>query len=454
MATKDPPKDKPSQPHSPDPSTDDVDFAELDAVLDEHAGGTSDSDTGSDLPRAVAMPPALEPPDDWVLDEPPAPDLPLPSGEGGSVLDDKTSFGVEAQRLARAREWQSLAALTSAAIDHSPWASQAETRTALITDLARLYRDRLRDLPSAEDQFRRLLAVAPADPEPNRFLAQRYREREDWRALYDLRVGAIDATWNPEQRLEWTREAARIASEQLRAEELAIAAWERLWRSGDAQQEATRALSDSYRRAGEWDRLGEFLVRRADEVTGAERVVALREAAEAYLTGDRNHDRATAVLQRILDEAPEDVVALLSLARVYSRRIDWAALAKLGARPVAKTREAAFLDVRRLAADALWTAGEHERSIAVYDCVLAADPRDPDALKAKKSTWRSATTATGWWRCSTNARSRPRTRRRARRCSSARPIWRRASSTICRARRRCSSGAPPSRAAGPRRSIA
>ncbi len=404
MAIKDPPKDKPkskstkplpptveegwgelsAEPLPGAPGDPDFDFPELDAVLTEEPELQGESDTGSDLPAAVAAPPEL-PPAEWDNEEPVAEPVatPLPV-EVGSVLDDKASFVAEAQRLARAREWASLAGLTSAALDHSAWAQQAETRIALLTDLARLYRDRLRDLPSAEDQFRRLLALAPADPEPNRFLAQRYREHEDWRALYDLRLAAIDATWNPEQRLEWTREAARIASEQLHAEELAIAAWERLWRSGDAQQEAARALSESYRRAGEWDRLGEFLVRRADELSGAERVLVLREAAEAFLTGDRNHDRATAVLERILADAPTDPVALLSLARVHSRRRDWTALAELGTRAVDKARAPAFLDVRRLAADALWAADEHDRSITVYECVLAADPRDADALRAKE----------------------------------------------------------------------
>ncbi|HEX9102027.1 MAG TPA: hypothetical protein VF997_07485, partial [Polyangia bacterium] len=411
MAIKDPPKDKPKSKLKtpPAPTVEDgwadvkaeplpvavadpdFDFPELDAVLAEEPDVVNESDTGTDLPAAIAAPPEL-PPAEWDNEEPvaePATSAVLDdkasfAAEVGSVLDDKASFAAEAQRLARAREWQSLAGLTSAALDHSPWAQQAETRVALLTDLARLFRDRLRDLPSAEDQFRRLLALAPADPEPNRFLAQRYREREDWRALYDLRLGAIDATWNPEQRLEWTREAARIATEQLHAEELAIGAWERLWRSGDAQQEAARALSESYRRAGEWDRLGEFLVRRADELSGAERVLVLREAAEAYLTGERNQDRATAVLQRILADAPNDPIALLSLARVHARRHDWTALAELGTRTVGKAQAPAFLDVRRLAADALWAAGEHDRSMSAYDCVLAADPRDADALRAKE----------------------------------------------------------------------
>src|SRR5262249_8961645 len=158
------------------------------------------------------------------------------------------------------------------------------------------------------------------------------------------------------------REAARIATTELGAEELAIAAWERLWRSGDAQQEAARALSESYRPAGEWDRLAEFLERRAAERSGAERLRGFPERAEAYLTGDRNHDRATVVLEKILEGNSDDPVALLAEARVLARRQDWNTLAELGTRRVDRIKEAAYLDVRRLAADALWTNGEHDRS--------------------------------------------------------------------------------------------
>src|SRR5262249_27497236 len=153
----------------------------------------------------------------------------------------KGSFRAEVQRLAQARDWQGGAGLTAAAPDVSKGASQSEVRAPLLSDLARIYRDRLRDLPTGEDCFLKFADVSPAHAEANRFLGQRWRERADWKSLYTLRTKAVEATWDPGQRLEWTREAVAIAREHLHAEDLAIQAWEGLAQLGDAQEEAARA---------------------------------------------------------------------------------------------------------------------------------------------------------------------------------------------------------------------
>src|SRR5262249_31122767 len=158
-----------------------------------------------------------------------------------SILDDHARFRAEAQRLARARDWQTLAALTSAAPDASSWARQAETRAALLVDLARIHRDRLGDPGSAEDTFRRLAEKEPAHVEATEFLAARYRERGDWRALYDLRGRAIEATWDPQQRIAWTRECVALATERLHEDDLAALAWERLLGLGDGVEDASAA---------------------------------------------------------------------------------------------------------------------------------------------------------------------------------------------------------------------
>src|SRR5262249_12069382 len=139
-------------------------------------------DTRIDMGESIAAPPPLaQPPSDWELPAPTQPAAtPSPAiVESGSVLDDKTTFRAEAQKLAKARDWQGLAALPAAALDVSKWAAQPEIRAALLADLARVYRDRLRDLPSAEDQFRRLIELVPANSEANRFLGLRWRERHN-----------------------------------------------------------------------------------------------------------------------------------------------------------------------------------------------------------------------------------------------------------------------------------
>lgn len=395
---------EPAAPPLDEGWTGELDLAELDRVLSEGEAVRERDDAGSeaglsgdlaapalgaDAPGELPELPDLPDPADLppvALVPKVATPAPAAAAESGSVLDDRDAFRREAQRLVRARDWQALAALTGAALDSSRWAQQTEVRAALLGDLARIYRDRLRDLPSAEDHFRRLVEVAPANAEANRFLAQRYRERGDFRPLYDLRLAAVEATWDPTQRLEWTRDAAAIAAGELASDELAIEAWERLWRLGDAQEETARALSETYRRAARWDRLADFLERRAQSLKGPEQIVVQRELAEACLAGLRDHDRAEQVLGQLLSiNDARDPVALLSLARVYARRGDWEALAALGARAIDGVPQAALRDLRRLAADALWGAEEHDRAIAVYDRLLELDPTDAEALRAKEA---------------------------------------------------------------------
>ena len=318
---------------------------------------------------------------------PPADERPA---TGDPLLDDNADFRKEVQRLARARDWTRLAELTSQAIERSAWASLPETRAALLIDLAKVYRDRLDDAPKAEATFRRLGEVDPANSEAIDYLSAAYRERNEWRPLYDLYAAAIEPSWDPELRLSWTREMVAIATQHLASPDLAIAAWEKLWKLGDAVEETVNALSEVYRRARRWDGLASFLAQRAAQLTGAARVVALREVAEAYLSGLRDQERASEVIGKILDERPDDLVALLARARMLARTQSWDELAELGARPLEGLPAAAVLDFRRLVADALWTGGELERAVTAFERVLELDPDDADATRARDEYLRKA----------------------------------------------------------------
>ncbi|MBI5490322.1 MAG: hypothetical protein HY905_23500 [Deltaproteobacteria bacterium] len=309
----------------------------------------------------------------------------LAPGEPRTPMNDHQAYRREAQKLARVRDWKKFAELTAAVVESASWASLPETRAALLGDLARIYRDRLKDSPAAENAYKLLAQADPANADAMEFLSASYRDREDWRALHALYGAAVEAAWDPDQRLDWTREAATLADERLRSVDLAIAAWERLYRLGEPAEETVQALQDVYRRARRWDRLADFLRERAAQRAGADRLVALREVAEAYLCGLRDHDQAAAVLEQILADRPDDIIALLGMGRVLARRKQWPALAALGARPLEGAQTGAILDFRRLVADALWTAGEHESSVAIHDRILAIDPEDPDALKAKEA---------------------------------------------------------------------
>jgi len=376
----------PTPPSLPDPPAPD----EVEPSRAKHANGDSPQalaalarERAKQPPRTTPVPPPPEPTsdDDYrsALDDP----APPVADEERSPLNDKNLFRTESQRLARARDWQGLAGLTSAVLDGGSWAAVPETRAALYADLGRIYRDRLKDLPSAEDAFRRLAEIEPANSDALGFLSARFEENKDWRALYDLYGRAIEATWDETQRLDWTRKTADLGLHQLASRDLAIEAWERLFRLGDAEDETARALSEHYRKAGRWDRLAEFLARRAESLDGVRRLVALREVAEAYLSGMRDQDKAAEVLGQILSVRPGDPIALLAMARVLARRRSWEELAGLPIR-AKDVSPAALLDLRRVVADALRSADEHDRAIVVYEQILAVEPRDVEALAAKQ----------------------------------------------------------------------
>ena len=306
-----------------------------------------------------------------------------PASQSGSGNEgrERETFNRDAQRLANARDWNALANLMRGAIDGAGWAKPTEVRTTLLADLARIYRDRLNDIASAELQFRKLRDLVPNHPEALDFLTQRYRERGDYRALYELRAGAVEATWDPQQRLEWTREAAGIAADQLHSPDLVIDAWERLFRLGDAEDVAAAALSEAYRRARRWDRLADFLSRRASSQSGTAQVVLLRELAEVYLSGLGQHDQAAEVLSRILATRPTDPIANLTLARVHAARKDWEGLSQLATRSLDGCDAATVLDVRRVIAEALRGAGELKRAAVVYNLILEVSPQEAEAWK-------------------------------------------------------------------------
>ena len=102
-----------------------------------------------------------------------------PASQSGSGNEgrERETFNRDAQRLANARDWNALANLMRGAIDGAGWAKPTEVRTTLLADLARIYRDRLNDIASAELQFRKLRDLVPNHPEALDFLTQRYRER-------------------------------------------------------------------------------------------------------------------------------------------------------------------------------------------------------------------------------------------------------------------------------------
>jgi len=291
-------------------------------------------------------------------------------------------FKEESHQLGMGRKWTDLAELSRQALNESSWARKGANRITLLLDLGRLYRDRLGDPAAAEEIFALLADEDPTHSEALTFLAEQYRQTGNWDRLYQLYVVAVAPTWDPNERLERTRQAADIALNKLDQPERAIEAWEQLWNLKDAREEAERELLHLYRSRAHWQRLADFLIAKTEGLEEGQQRLSRREVAEVYLSGVEDRPKALEMLQQILERRPGDPVTLLTMAAVYSQEAQWEALSGLSDQRLEGVSADVNLEFVRLIADAFWKAGEYDSAYDLYRKVLAEDPDDARAVKA------------------------------------------------------------------------
>ncbi len=317
--------------------------------------------------------------------------LPLDGGppQGANTwLTRHQLYQVQVQGLARTKQWQRLAAVTAYAILHADFAVGA-TRASMLLDLARVYRDRLDDMPHAQQAFEALAAEDPANAEALAALGDIYEARGDQARVFDLYLRAVERTWDPNERLTWTRRCAEIARTRLGDVGRTIAAWEQLWQLEDGLDEAANELATLYRSAERWGELSSFLERQLDETSDPTRqLVLLRQLVEIRLTGVGDRAGAAEYLHRILKRRPGDTLATRQLARIYVADGAWDELGALA--PSNATLSSADIDRLHRIAGVLWDAERIDDAVALYDRIRTQRP--DDALAAdRRRAWLART---------------------------------------------------------------
>lgn len=286
-------------------------------------------------------------------------------------------FRTQVQGLARTQRWKQLAAVTAHALMHSPWAIGAN-RTALLVDLARLYRDRLDDAAHAEEAFAALAREQPAHPEALAYLAEVSERRGDWRAVYAHYRRAVEGTWDVGERLQWTRHCATIARDRLDESSMVVDAWAHLWQLGDGLDEVATELASAYRIAGQWSQLAAFMAAQAASADPARSRLLRREEAEVLRFAAGDSAAAAEVLESLLAELPDDPIVLRHLAAIYaeSGRIDaLEGLARTDGEAILPD-SGAFARLQ-LVADAVRESGHGARALPMLRTLRSADPSNP-----------------------------------------------------------------------------
>lgn len=172
-------------------------------------------------------------------------------------------------------------------------------------------------------------------------------------------------------------------SEKVARPDLGVPCFQAVLAVDPAHDAALEGLAQVYRRAQQWQELGQILVTRADRAPTPARARDLRaEAADLLETRLNEAGHARDLYEAIFAEDPSHEKAVVALERIYTKIEDWAGLAKiLERRAEALAGDPKIETICKLAElyeDHLNDLPEATRR---YDAALAIDPNSVTALK-------------------------------------------------------------------------
>ncbi|MBQ9815944.1 MAG: hypothetical protein IJM59_00535 [Proteobacteria bacterium] len=296
-------------------------------------------------------------------------------------LRDNGAYRKESRSLLRAQNWTDLVQLMQNVLQYAQWADLPEVRSSILKELAGIYGERLNDPEKEKATYEQLLREDPSSESALSYMEGVLRSNNDFKAIHAMYRRVVDATWESDDRLFYTRKAVEVAERELSKPALVISDWEHLWEIGEHSEEVQSSLMTAYRDHACWEKLAQFISEQSVNWGPIQRL-GLREVIEIYISGMGDAERASETLNVLLKDRPRDPLLLLQEINICRINGDVDRLAKLSRIPgLEKNIE---LDIHRAAADVLWDKGEHELAVEAYDAILQVLPDDRDALHAKE----------------------------------------------------------------------
>ena len=282
-----------------------------------------------------------------------------------------------------------------------------ETRLAEISEdraeQVRLYRsvakrwlDQFSNAQNAAEAYARLLQLDPADRDVRAKLAELYRKRRAWDALYALLEGELDHT-EGQARGEVMREMARLAAESLGRRQDAYRLYRTILKETPDALDALDTMDRLAERYRDWSVLAESLEHRAEITKDVQVKVSILQKLGSIYAELEDGVRVNQTWVRVLDLQPGHRRALRSLRDAYLRvddydgleqfyayQKDWEGLAEvLGSAADKEADTAKKLDLSyRAAAVYEKRLGQPDRAFRAYERVLSVAPDEVRATKA------------------------------------------------------------------------
>lgn len=239
----------------------------------------------------------------------------------------------------------------------------------------------------AIDAWKSVQRLSPEDPEPRAHLRTLYAKAEKWNALVELLKYELERLGEDArgEKIALLREMVGIYRDHLHLDVMVINTFNAILELAPDDEEALRALSETYEGMGRWNDLIQVLSRQADATEdAAHKVDLLSKVASLWIERFANYNQATKPLEQIVEIEPEHRGALASLKEIYGKKRAWAALFDVLQKEVALASDPEARNTLRVEMATL--AGErmhrHSDAIAIWRDVLEEAPATGTALDA------------------------------------------------------------------------
>ena len=272
-----------------------------------------------------------------------------------------------------------------------------EEKKELYRAVARRWLEQFSNVQNATDAYEALLVVEPRDAEARERLAELYKKRRAWPALYDLYEREV-ADLEGSAKIPLLSEMAQLAAERLNRGAEAVEIFKRLLELDPGRSEVLDALEKHAERSRDWATLASVLEKRVDATSDeAQRLTVLQKLGGVYADQLTDHAAAAGAWRRVLELQPGHPRALRvlrdaylsgsdfdGLESLYASQDDWEGLAEVLSAAADRAKDdAAKVDLSYRAAAILEDKlGQPDRAFRSYERVLSVDPTDARAAKA------------------------------------------------------------------------
>lgn len=305
------------------------------------------------------------------------------------ALESRPEYEPVLEKLAgiwsRQRAWQKVIPLYEQMLRNAQKAEDVKRMTGVLYTIGKLWQEKLKDYPRAEENYQALLSIDPGYVPALEGLGQIYMEKGDFESLLAVYRQQTEYISDPRRLSYLFHESGKVLDSKLNRREEAIACFRRAVVADPTYSPPWDHLGEIYRQTEDWGSLAKTYKERALALKDLNRSMAfLMEAAQLYEEKLGNLQGAEGCYKEAVTALPMYLPALGSLARLYRDQERWEELLE-----VYDTQTRAVKDVKRLVPiylnmGSIWkdALSNPEMAVAAFEHALVLDPQCLPAIHA------------------------------------------------------------------------